>query len=215
MYRFFIVLAVTTLSVAAGVTHADSVMTINRGLVDEATRWNQFVDELYELHKQHIAGKDLDIKERTGGYFRLKNFYKEQSFYDKKSGKLLSLIQWETKKPKNIHVIQVFFYDKKGRTTRDFAAVYRTGDHDDPMITEINLHDYRRGLHAFRQFNASNEIIYERCSGKWRGQTVEIRLGILELEEYRDEPNTVMTSPQYKVCFGDIPMTAGKYLKPQ
>jgi hypothetical protein len=215
MYRFILTLGITTIIVATGLVRADSVMTVDKGYAAEAIRWNRFADILYALHKKRIDGKDLDIKEKSGGYFRYENFYKEQKFYDKKSGRLLSLIQWETKNPKNIHVIQVFFYDDQGRMTRDFAAVYRIEDHDDPMVTEINLHAYPKGLHAFRQFNASDEIVYEHCLGKWQGRHVKISLGVLELEEFRDEPNTIMTSPEYKQCFAGIPMTAGKYLTPQ
>lgn len=199
----------------AATAHADTVTTVDVQYVAEAQRWNKFVDGIYALHKKHVAGKDLNIVEKTGGYYRHKDFYKEQKFFDKKSGKLLSLIQWETKNPKNIHVIQVFIYDDAGRMVRDYGATYRTTDHDDPMATEINFHTYTSGLRAFRQFNASDEIVYERCDGEYQGKKVKIRLGVIELEEFRDEPNTVMTSPEYKACFGTIPKKAGKYLTPQ
>jgi hypothetical protein len=215
MYRFALAIILAAISTLAATAYADSATKVDTQYMAEAKRWNIFVDKLYALHKQHIDGKDIKIVEKTGSYFRLKNFYKEQKFIDKKSGKLLSLIQWETKNPKNIHVIQVFFYDDSGRMIRDFGAVFRTEDHDDPMATEINLHAYTNGLHAFRQFNASDEITFERCDGMYQGKTVKIRLGIVDLEEFRGEPNTVMTSPKYKACFGSIPNKAGKYLTPQ
>lgn len=199
----------------AGAAQADSVLTAKSNYESESTRWNRFVDDLYVLHKKQITGKSVDIKERMGGYFRQDNFYKEQSFYDKQTGKLLSLIQWETKNPKNIHVIQVFIYDNKGRLQHDYAASFRVGDHDDPATTEISLFNYPKGLRVFRQFNASNEIIYEDCEGKWKGKPVSIKLDVVDLEEFRDEPNTIMTSPQYNACFGRLPKTVANYIPPK
>jgi hypothetical protein len=128
---------------------------------------------------------------------------------------LLSLIQWEKRRTKNIHVIQVFFYDNKGRPSHDYAASFRTDDHDDPATTEISLFDYPKGLRVFRQFNASNEITYEHCEGNWQGKAVNIRLDVVDLEEFRDEPDTIMTTPQYSVCFGRIPKSVASYLPPK
>lgn len=208
-----LLLVVCTLCV--GVVQADSVLSPPNNFKSEAQRWNRFADNVYALHKKQINGKSLEIKERVGGYFRQKNFFKEQSFYDKKTGKLLSLIQWETRNPKNIHVIQVFFYDKEGRPKRDYAASFRIADHDDPSATEISLFNYPKGLRAFRQFNASNEIIYEDCEGKWKGKPVSIKLDVVDLEEFRDEPETIMTTPQYSACFGRLPKTVANYMPPK
>ena len=200
---------------SAGAVQADSVLSVPANFKNETQRWNRFADDLYTLHKKRIDGKSLEIKERMGGYFRQKNFYKEQSFYDKKTGRLLSRILWEARKPENIHVIQVFFYDKKGRPKYDYAASFRIADHDDPSTTEISLFDYPKGLRAFRQFNASNEIIYEDCEGKWKGKPVSIKLDVVDLEEYRDEPNTIMTTLQYSACFGRLPKTVVNYMPPK
>ncbi|MBE9545210.1 MAG: hypothetical protein IMF02_11995, partial [Proteobacteria bacterium] len=202
-------------TLCAGAVQADSVLTAPGNYESEAQRWSRFADDLYALHKKQIDGKSLEIKERMGGYFRQENFYKEQSFYDKKTGRLLSLIQWETQKPKNIHVIQVFIYDNKGRLQHDYVASFRISDHDDPAITEISLFDYPKGLRVFRQFNASNEIIYEDCEGKWQGKPVSIKLDVVDLEEFRDEPNTIMTTPEYRACFGRLPKTAANYIPPK
>jgi hypothetical protein len=199
----------------AGAVQAASVLSAPTEYETEAKRWNRFADDLYALHKKRVAGKSIEIKERIGHYFQQPNFYKEQSFYNKKNGELLSIIQWETKNPENIHVIQIFFYDDKGRPSHDYAASFRTGDHDDPATTEISVFDYPRGLQVFRQFNASNEIIYEHCEGKWKGKPVDIKLDVVDLEEFRDEPDTVMTSPQYRACFGRLPKTASRYLPPR
>lgn len=202
-------------SLCVGSVQAASVLSAPANYETEAQQWNRFADDLYALHKKQINGKSLEIKERLGGYFQQANFYKEQSFYDKKTGELLSLIQWEKRRPKNIHVIQVFFYDNKGRPHYDYAASFRTADHDDPATTEISLFDYPKGLRAFRQFNASNEITYEHCEGKWKGKPVDIRLDVVDLEEFRDEPNTIMTTPEYSACFGRLPKSVASYLPPK
>ena len=216
MFRVLFLTVAMLAVLTAGVARADTASAIDTSyFASEAKRWNKFVDDLYALHKKRIEGKDIKIEEKTGGYFRYDNFYKEQKFIDKKTGHVVSLIQWETKHPKNIHVIQVFIRNDNGRLIRDFGATYRTEDHDDPMATEINLHAYSKGLEAFRQFNASDEITYERCRGTYQGKKVDIRLGIVELDEFRGEPDTIMTTPAYKACFGSIPLKAGKYLTPQ
>lgn len=208
-----IILVVCTLGV--GTVQAATVLTAPANYENEATRWNRYVDDLYALHKKQITGKTVEIKERVGGYFQQANFYKEQSFYDKNTGKLLSLIQWEKRRPKNIHVIQVFLYDNKGRLSHDYAASFRTDDHDDPATTEISLFDYPKGLRVFRQFNASNEITYEHCEGKWKGNPVDIKLDVIDLEEFRGEPNTIMTTPSYSACFGRLPKSVASYLPPK
>lgn len=208
-----ILLLICTLCLAS--VQADTVLTKTATNESEEALWNRFVDGIYALHIKRTNGASIEIKERTGGYFQQKDFFKEQSFYDKKSGKLLSKIQWETKNPKNIHVIQVFLYDNKGRSLRDYAASYRTDDHDDPATTEISLFDHPKGLRAFRQFDASNQISYEDCEGKWRGKSVSIKLDVIDLEVFRDEPNTIMTSPQYRACFGRLPKSAARYIPPK
>ncbi len=98
---------------------------------------------------------------------------------------------------------------------RDYSASFRIADHDDPATTEISLFDYPQGLRAFRQFNASNEIIYEDCEGRWRGRPVNIELDVVDLEEFRDEPNTIMTTPQYRACFGRLSKSAASYIPPK
>jgi len=214
LQKIFLVMCMLWLG-GIGTVQAASVLSAPKNYESEAKRWNRFVDDLYALHKKRIAGKSVEIKERMGGYFQKENFYKEQSFYDNKTGKLLSLIQWEKRKSKNIHVIQVFFYDNKGRPSHDYAASFRTGDHDDPSATEISLFDYPTGLQVFRQFNASNEIIFEHCEGKSKGKPVAIHLDVIDLEEFRDEPNTIMTTPAYKTCFGRLPESAASFLPPR
>ncbi len=67
------------LLLCANVVQADSVMSSFNNNESEEKRWNRFADALYALHKKRININALYVKERMGGYFRQKNFYKEQS----------------------------------------------------------------------------------------------------------------------------------------
>lgn len=178
-------------------------------------RWNSFVDQIYALHKKLIAGRDVVTRLRVGGYFREPKFYREVTYIDRGTGRVISRISWERAHPDRIHVIQVYLYDSKGRVIRDYAGAYRTTDHEAPLDTEINLHAWHGGLHAFRQFNASNEIILEKCTGTLNGKPVKIELDADDLAQYAGEANTPMTTPEYKLCFAGLPHSAGKYLIPQ
>ncbi len=178
-------------------------------------RWNSFVDQIYALHKKLIAGRDVVTRLRVSGYYREPKFYREVTYIDRGTGRVISRISWERAHPDRIHVIQVYIYDRKGKVIRDYAGAYRTTDHQSPMATEINLHAWHGGLHAFRQFNASNEIILEKCTGTANGRPVKIELDADDLAQYVGEANTPMTTPEYKLCFGGLPHSAGKYLIPQ
>ena len=83
------------------------------------------------------------------------------------------------------------------------------------MQTTINFHAYAGKLHAFRQFDASNNRTYERCEGSYRGKEVNIDLDESDIIEFEGEPKTVMTTALYRKCFAGLPKRAGKYLTPQ
>lgn len=203
--------------IVVGVTpvFAASILPINPN-DDHVTRWNWFVDAVYALHKKQIKGKDIKIETTSGGYARLADFYKAEKFIDKKTGRHLSTVMWETKNPALIHSIEVYVYGKKNRIIRDFGGSFLTHSRAAPQQTLINLHVYNQGLHAYRQFDATNVRTYEFCEGKFRGKKIEIRLDDMEILEYEDEPESPMTTPVYKACFKGLPVkSAGKYLTPQ
>ena len=197
------------------VARGDDALVHRLEVMGHDQRWNSFVDQLYALHEKLIAGRDIKTSERIGGYYREPKFFREVTFTDAKTGRVISRISWERAHPDRIHVIQVYLYDKRGRVTRDYTGAYRTTDHDSPQATEINLHAYQGKLHAFRQFNASNEINYEKCTGSWNGKPVDIRLDDEDLANFAGEPNTPMTTPEYAQCFAGLPESAGKYLIPR
>lgn len=212
--RYLIVL-LFSIGAIATVSAADTVRPIDAN-VDHVTRWTWFVDAVHVLHKKQIKGKDIKIETNSGGYARLPDFYQEKRYIDKKTGRLLSKVLWETENDDLLHSIEVYVYDKKGRVIRDFGGSYLTHSRSAPQQTLINLHVYNQGLHAIRQFDATDVRIFELCEGTYRGKKIEMRLSDMEILEYEGEPVSPMTTPLYKACFKGLPVKgAGKYLTPQ
>lgn len=192
------------------------VMTEDRGHV---YRWNKFADDLYLLHKKQIADRKVRKEVTKGGYSGRPAHYEETRYFDANSGKLLSIVQREIEKPDNIHSISVYRYDEQGRVTVDYSATYLPDYRNAPTQTLIFLHRYKEGVHAFRSFDASDYLLYERCEGRFEGEDVFIGLDIDEIEEamaerYQDNSG-LMTEPVYLYCFEDMPDSAGSVMPPQ
>jgi hypothetical protein len=178
--------------------------------------WNQFAQDILSFHKQRIKQMDIRIKKRAGGYSHLPEFYIEESFYD--DGRLVATITWEKENPEQLHTIEVFVHDDKGRVIRDYAAAYLPHYHNAPNQTLISLHNYSNGLHAFRSFDASGYRIIERCTGTYKGKDVNFILDEDEIAEALNDThqNTgIMVTDKYKNCFGDLPQDVGEYTNPQ
>ncbi len=182
----------------------------------QVASWNRFVDKLYALHQRLIvaAGK-VRQSERVGGYHRLPGFYREVSYYAESDGRLLGVIRWERAQPKRIHSIDVNVYDDRGRVIRDYSATYLPEGRNSPYQTLVNLHHYTAELHAFRQFDASGNRLYEDCKGTSAGKPVAIGLDIFALVRDEGKRDGVVESPVYKECFGNLATSAGEYLNPQ
>jgi len=176
--------------------------------------WNRFADDLLALHQRRLARREVRTEEHIGGYADISRFYREVSYYDADSGRLLSRIRWEREHPDRVHVIEVFVRDEQGRVVRDYTAAYLPYYRNAPSQTLISLHRYHGDLHAFRTFDASGARIFERCQGTWQGRELDFMLDEDAIYEQEGEPDSVMESPQYKACFGDLQTTAEGYLKP-
>lgn len=180
--------------------------------------WNDFANDLVKLHKRQIQDRDIDKKTQVGGYANHPDFFVQEEYVDKKSGKLLSRLQWEKEKSENIHSIEVFVYDDQGRVLRDYSASYLPNYRNAPSQTLIFLHNYNDGVHAFRSFDASGELIFERCQGTFKGEEFDMRLDEDELDDARYEKREfnkgIMATPKYRHCFGDLDETADLYLQP-
>lgn len=200
-------------AVAAGAQTRPNPDTVQ--VDDQSVRqWNTFADSLYRLHQRQIAGRKIREAEQIGGYARLEGFYREVSYHDADTGRLLSRIQWERANPERIHTIEVYVYDDQGRVARDYMAWYLPHYRNAPRQTTINLHHYDGGLHGWRQFDASDNRIYEKCT-RLADEKVLVEInGEDRIGHAEDNPRSVVHSGEYRRCFGGLPRTAGAFLQP-
>ena len=181
----------------------------------QVNEWNDFAKDLYALHKEQLTRYDVKETVRKGGYRGKKDFYKEVTYTDAESGRVLSRIQWEIENPKNIHVIEVFQHNNAGQVTCDYTAAFLPDFRNAPVQTLVALHSYNDGLHAFRSFDASGDVVFERCDGTYKGKEIEFDLEDYEIENMRHEKNGVMQTADYKACFGKIDLSATEFLPPR
>ena len=186
-----------------------------RGNNEHARKWNKFADDVLALHNKLVEQKKTTVKRRLGGYFQNENFYKEEAYYDAANNKLISRVQWEREQPDNLHIIEVFIRDDQGRVTRDYIAAYLPNYRNAPTQTLVSLHAYNGKLHAFRSFDATSDLILERCTGKLHGREVNLLLDEDEIYEALEGDSDVMEQTEYKACFKGMPNKVGKYLTPQ
>jgi hypothetical protein len=178
--------------------------------------WNRFADAMYTLHKQRVAEYDVVTTEKLGGYHGQPNFYREVTYRDRKTGNMLSRIQWENANPDTIHVIELFFHDDQGRVVRDYTAAFLPGFRNAPVQTLVAFHGYNNGLHAFRSFDANGEAVFERCEGEFNGKSVDLAYEDYDIATMKLNPEqSKMVTPVYQACFNGLPDKAGKYLTPQ
>jgi len=176
------------------------------------SKWNKFANDVFKLHEILIKDKEIETKVRIGGYSNFPKFYKETIYTDKKSGKVISIIQMEVKKPKNLHVAEVYVRDAKGRVIRDFSVTYLPYGRNAPVQTLINLHGYSGKMHGFRQFDVSGDLIYEHCLGEYKGKKYQIRLFEDLLFSGSAEVDKTMAGGAYKACFKSVAKSAKKYI---
>mgnify|MGYP001820642282 FL=1 len=79
--------------------------------------WNQFADQVYQLHQQLTQSSDITKKTRLGGYAQMPEFYLEEQFY--LGERLISQVQWEHAQENVLHSVEVFLHDDQGRVIRD------------------------------------------------------------------------------------------------
>lgn len=181
---------------------------------EQVKQLNTFVDRLHRLHQQRLQGRKIREAEQFGGYARLPEFYREVSYFDADSGRLLSRIQWEHANPDRIHSIEVYVYDDQGRLVRDYMAWYLPHYRNAPRQTAVNLHHYEGDLHGWRQFDGVGVRTYEKCT-RAPGEKLVFELAEERIEQAEETPGSVAHTRDYKRCFGDLQKTAGRYLTPQ
>jgi hypothetical protein len=210
---FGLVAALAALTTAASVAQESSrAVSVNEAQVRQ---WNDFAERLLHLHRRQLEGRTIHKAERTGGYARQPDFYREIDYIDADSGRLLSRVQWERANPDRFHAIEVYVYGTDGRLARDYMAWYLPEHRNAPRQTTINLYQYNGGLTGWRQFDASGKRIYEKCSTATNGRV------LIELEdedriaEAEAGADGIAHGPDYRRCFGELPKVAGRYLVPQ
>jgi hypothetical protein len=191
------------------------VMREDKGHV---TTWNTFTDDVYALHLENIEGRKLRIEVEPGGYSGRPAFYRQETYVDEATGLTLGVIQWERENPDTIHSITVYRYDDQGRVLRDYSSTYLPDYRNAPTQTLVFLHRYPPGMHAMRSFDASDDLLYERCEGLFNGEPAFISLDIDEIEEAMGERyqynRGIMTEPVYQHCFDSMPDSARHALPP-
>lgn len=201
--------AATLLLVSVPVLHAEPM---KEDAVHVQT-WNRFTDDVYALHLKQIKGRDIIENSKICGYPGDKDFYIEVEYVDKKTKRLLSRICWEKANPDRIHVIEVYVYDRKGRVIRDYTSAYLPHFRNAPTQTLIALHQYTGKLHAIRIFDASAEIVTEKCTGRYKGKDVFILMDIDDILAARDNRNGLMQTSEYHRCFDGMESDVTPYLR--
>jgi len=180
----------------------------------QVDRWNLFTKNVYALHKQQLKNYTTEKTVSLGGYHRYENFFEEERYIDSKSKKLLSRIQWERSNPDNIHLIEVFVYDRQGILLIDYLSAYLPEHRNAPIQTLINLHYQDKHLQAYRQFDASGDRIYEQCKGNFFGTELFISLDEIQIPFGKPAFEDSRLNEAYPSCFGDIATEASIYLNP-
>jgi len=179
--------------------------------VEHSRTWNRFAERVVALHRQQIAGRKVRVEERVGNYggeMAKRYRFHEASYYDDGSGRLLSRVRSDRDRPEDVQIAEVYVHDNNGRVQRDYAFIYLPWGRGAPVRTFVSLHDYRDGLHVYRQFDASGKPIHERCEGTFDGRRVEISLPEERVGEAGNDADT------YRHCFSGLPQTADAYLAP-
>jgi hypothetical protein len=179
---------------------------------DHSRTWNRFAGRVVALHQQRLSGHDVTVSERVGQYggeMARGYYFREASYVEAGSNRLLSRVRWDRDDPKIVQIAEVYLYDDAGRVQRDYAFIYLPWGRGAPIRTFINLHEYHDDLHATRQFDASGKTTYESCRGTFEGRAVDISLPEERLG------SAVSASPEYQRCFAALPVVADDYLAPR
>lgn len=208
-YRIALValLASTTAHAADEQNVVDSMID-----VEHSRAWNRFAEQVLALHRRQIAEYKVRVEERVGNYggeMAKRYRFREVSYYEAGSNRLLSRVRRDRDRPEEVQLAEVYVYDADGRVQRDYSFIYLPWGRGAPIRTFLSLHHYPDGLHAMRQFDATNNTIYESCDGLSQDRPVAI-----SLPEERIG-TAASTTADYQRCFAGMPKSAGLYLTPQ
>jgi hypothetical protein len=200
-----------TVAVANG---APAENDVTESMIDEehSRTWNRFAEQVVALHRQQLAGREVRVEERVGNYggeMAKRYRFREASYYEAGSGRLLSRVRTDRDRPEEVQIAEVYLHDDDGRVRRDYAFVYLPWARGAPVRTFVSLHGYRNGLHAYRQFDATGNTLYEYCDGALDGRPVRIALPEERIGAVPGDAEA------YRRCFAGLPEMAGAFLTPQ
>ena len=69
-------------------------------------------------------------------------------------------------------------------------------------------------LKAFRQFDASNDLLFEHCAGEIEGKKVRISFDEFDVPDDAGKISDELERKAYLSCFQSLPKSAGRYLNP-
>lgn len=208
-FSFFINCILLLFAVNSSAAEYESHIEVSQ---EEVDAWNRFAASLLVVHNNLLQRRPYRVETtsgRYGGEYAKDYHFVEEKYFDKTNGDLLSHIRWHDKTRDEIHTIEFFVYDKNRKLVRDYAAAYLPHDRNAPYQTLINIHSNNDELHAYRQFDANGELLFEKCIGTLYGGQVMI---LLEDYEIPEQPFDYTT--EYLACFSGIPKSAGIYLDP-
>lgn len=205
LLQFKQVIACALLGAGTVIASADSGIKPLKVDRQKVSSWNSFVDDLYAMHEAHLQEFSVEKAKKVGGYPDFPEYYEETEYFDKQSGKLLSRVKRVVAQPELVHEIEVNIYNADMQLQRDYLAAYLPYARNAPIQTLINLHGYTAQLHAFRQFDASGQRIYEQCRNA-KNRNVLLSLDIDEFEPGPYQNKKVLDSKLYRQCFAGIPV---------
>ena len=179
--------------------------------VERQRIWNRFAGQVFDLHRVQLARHTVRIEKRFGEYGGESGkgyHFRETSYFDAGSGRLLSRVRTDRHRRDELQIVDVYVYDAEGRLQRDYSFTFLPWGRAAPLQTLINLHDRTAGLHAYRQYDASGNLLHEFCEGSLAGRQVRIVI-------WEDEPGkAVVDTDTYRQCFAGLPEHAGVDLVP-
>lgn len=195
----------TTAVLAAPAAPAAAEIKENKADVDAR---NAFAENILRVHRHRLKTGDVRQTSRIGGYARMPEYFNEVEYRDRATGRLLSRIRWIRDRPDTAQMLELFVHDDKGRVSVDYYVSYLTDFRNAPIYALVNVHSYDGDVHAFRQFDSSGDVLFERCEGRYLGRIVDV-----SLDEGEMPPSPKRVAPEiYLACFGTLPTTPGPVL---
>jgi hypothetical protein len=204
--RALAVLAVLALLVPRVAT-AQSVPGENRSQVE---RLNAFADDLLAIVARWKASGRVETSARMGGYARMPDYFREETYKDAASGRVLARVRWVAGQPDTAHMIEVFLHDGGGNLVADYYASYLVEHRNAPMHALVNLHASEGELRAFRQYDIFGELLFERCQGRFGGEAVDLSIDAFDPEFSKDS----LPEGLYAACFAALPDAPGAFALP-